>query len=103
MPHFRLTKKAIEDFKEIGRYTQREWGRAQRNLYLSKLDACFHMIAHEPGIGKPCDDIRPGYRKYHHGRHLVFYKQGISGSVDIVRILHDQMDVESHLQDDLCF
>ena len=86
----------LEDLKEIGLYTQKEWGRAQRDLYLSKLDACFHAIAHEPGIGKPCDDIRSGYRKYHHERHLIFYKQGPS-CIDIVRILHDRMDIESHL------
>lgn len=98
MLEIRLTNEAIKDFKEIGRYTQKEWGRSQRVLYLSKLDACFHIIANEPGIGKPCDDIRPGYRKYHYGRHLIFYKQS-SECIDIVRILHDQMDIESHFED----
>ncbi len=74
---FRLTQKAIEDLKDIGRYTQENWGREQRNLYLSRLDACFHTIAREPQIGKACDYIRPGYRKYHLGRHLIFYRQAL--------------------------
>ena len=37
----------------------------------------------EPFIEKPCDDIRPGHLKYHHGRHLILYKQASSGVVNI--------------------
>jgi len=98
MLSFRLTKKAIKDIKDIGRYTQENWGREQRNLYLSRLDDCFQLIAREPQIGKACDYIRPGYQKYHVGRHLIFYRQS-SAYVEIIRILHDRMDVESHLSD----
>ncbi len=98
MPSFRLTKKAIEDIKNIGRYTQKNWGRDQRNLYLSRLDDSFHLIAKEPQIGIVCDYIKPGYQKYHVGRHLIFYRQS-SPYVEIIRILYDRMDVESHLSD----
>ena len=38
MAGFRLFAKAVEDLKSIGRYTQQEWGRDQRNKYLSMLD-----------------------------------------------------------------
>ena len=34
MPEFAITPLAREDVKEIGRYTQRTWGVAQRDLYL---------------------------------------------------------------------
>ena len=98
MLSFRLTKKAIKDIKDIGRYTRENWGREQRNLYLSRLDDCFQLIAREPQIGKACDYIRSGYQKYHVGRHLIFYRQS-SAYVEIIRILHDRMDVESHLSD----
>jgi len=98
MLSFRLTEKAIMDIKDIGRYTQKKWGREQRNKYLSRLDDGFHLIANEPQIGKTCDYIRLGYRKYHVGRHLIFYKLS-SDYIEIIRILHDRMDVESHLSD----
>lgn len=42
-----------------------------------------------------CDDIRPGYCKYHVGRHLIFYCQFPEG-LEIVRILYDRMDVETY-------
>jgi plasmid stabilization system protein ParE len=41
--------------------------------------------------------IRKGYRVYHVGRHLIFYRQKSPG-IEIIRILHDRMDVETHLK-----
>jgi toxin ParE1/3/4 len=96
---FHLTELAKQDLRSIGRYTQLTWGREQRNLYLTKLDDCFHLLAQEPQRGKACDDIRSGYRKYHVGRHLIFYCQSAEG-LKIVRILHDRMDIEIHFDDD---
>lgn len=99
MPVFHLTVLAKQDLQSIGRYTEVIWGREQRNRYLAKLDACFQLLAQEPQRGKVCDDIRVGYRKYHVGRHLIFYREAETG-LQIIRVLHDQMDVESHLDDD---
>jgi toxin ParE1/3/4 len=98
MPSFRLTERAKADLRSIGRYTQVTWGREQRNNYLARLDACFHLLAHGPHRGRACDDIRPGDRKYHIGRHLIFYRESPEG-VEIIRILHDRMDIEAHLDD----
>lgn len=86
----------MDDLRSIARYTQGKWGREQRNMYLSMLDAAFDTIARRPEIGVACDYIRSGYRKYHVGRHLIFYCQNATHVV-IVRILHDCMDVPSHL------
>jgi toxin ParE1/3/4 len=63
--------------------------------YLTKIDTAFDLLAAEPQCGKLCDDIRSGYRKYRVGRHLIFYRQSSEG-IEIVRILHDQMDIEVH-------
>jgi toxin ParE1/3/4 len=64
MPGFQLTARAQADLRSIGRYTQATWGREQRNTYLARLDACFHLLAREPERGRACDAIRPGYQKY---------------------------------------
>ena len=99
MPRFRLTVQARADLRDIGRYTQQTWGRDQRNRYLARLDEAFHRLAREPHLGRACEEIRAGYRKYHVGRHLIFYRESVAG-VDIIRILHDRMDIEAHLDDD---
>jgi toxin ParE1/3/4 len=97
MPACRLTNKALEDLRSIARYTEENWGREQRNKYLSKLDASIQLIVHEPQLGRACDEIRKGYRKHHVGRHLIFYRQTTS-HIEIIRILHESMDVDRHLQ-----
>jgi toxin ParE1/3/4 len=98
MPTFRLTAKAIADLKSIGRYTEDTWGREQRDKYLIQLNDSFRMLAQEPHKGRSCDDIREGYRKYHVGRHLIFYRQTVK-DIEIIRILHDRMDMENHLSE----
>jgi toxin ParE1/3/4 len=98
MGSFRLTVLALKDLRSIGRYTQTTWGREQRNRYLTKLDESFHLLAANPQRGRVCDDIRAGYRKYHVGRHLIFYRI-VQDDIEIIRILHDSMDVESNLDD----
>ena len=60
-------------------------------------DESFHTLAEQPHLGNARDDIRKGYRVYHVGRHLIFYRQK-STAIEIVRILHDRMDVETHLR-----
>ena len=95
MPGFKITSKALDDLRSIGQYTSSRWGVAQRNRYLAMLDNSFQAISNEPLLGKPCDDIKPGYRKYYAGRHLIFYRTTQS-NVQIVRILHDSMDIERH-------
>ena len=98
MPGLRLTKQAQEDLRDIGRYTQRMWGREQRNRYLTQIDAALHLIARNPHIGRACDAIRPGYRKYPVGRHIIFYRV-TSDAIAIIRILHERMDVDTHLSE----
>jgi toxin ParE1/3/4 len=41
MARFSLTKRAMADLVDIGRYTQEHWGLDQRNKYLTMLDSCF--------------------------------------------------------------
>ncbi len=89
----------MSDVKDIGRHTHRLWGRDQRNLYLSMLDACFHRLAANPLIGKDCSDIRDGYRKQTAGSHVIFYRQLSEERIEIVRILHGRMDSETRLSE----
>lgn len=96
MATFRLTLKAREDLKSIARYAQKTWGVAQRYKYLTQRDKRFALLANAPALGRSCDAIRPGYRKYHEGRHLIFYVP-IPEGIKVVRVLHDSMGAERSL------
>lgn len=99
MPGFTLSNKARADFKDIARFTQSRWGREQRLRYLTMLDACFQQLAADPLIGQDSSDIRSGYRKIRAGSHVIFYHQKTNDKIEIVRILHGRMDMESRLTD----
>lgn len=97
MGKFTLTKRAIADLQEIGRYTQKHWGVDQRNAYLTMLDSCFQQLAENPGKGRDCGDIRNGYSKIPVGSHVVFYRRLQNEVIEIVRVLHGRMDVSAQL------
>ena len=97
MSSFDLTKSALADLKSIATYTQERWGVRQRNTYLKEIDRAFHALAKNPVMGRTCDEVREGYRKFPHGAHVIYYKQVASDVLLIVRILHATMDVDSHL------
>lgn len=93
MKPFQLTNKAKTDLRDIALFTSRRWGREQRNIYLKQFDDSFWLLAESPDIGKACDEIRGGYRKFPQGSHVIFYRQVGSQNIEIIRILHKSMDV----------
>ena len=95
MPTYKVSRKARDDLLEIGRFTQKEWGAIQRNRYLKQLDDCFKQISENPELGVAIDFIADGYRKFPQGSHLIFYKLNDEDTVEIIRVLHKSMDVES--------
>jgi toxin ParE1/3/4 len=97
MKPFALTHKAKVDLHSIAVFTTERWGVKQRNLYIKQLDEAFHMLARSPELGKSCDDILPGYRKFPQGSHIVFYKDGINSKIEVIRILHKSMDVDTQI------
>ena len=97
MPNFKLSRKAKADLKVIARYTEREWGRDQRNHYILQFDKSFHLLGKNPGLGQPSEEIRPGYRRYTLRSHVIFYRHSQGNVVEIIRILHQRMLPEEHL------
>lgn len=94
MPKFTLKEKAKSDLKDIARFTQKRWGREQRNKYLALLDNSFYRLAENPAIGKDCSEIKEGYLKFPTGSHVIYYRHPDNASLEIVRILHESIDVE---------
>lgn len=95
---YKVSELAKRDMVKIWQYTSSNWSLGQANHYLSGLLSAFGLIADDPAhVGQSYEHVRPGYRKYHYGRHMVFYKEVSDGAVLIVRVLHDKMDVDRHL------
>ena len=98
MQPYLLTTTARKDLIDIGRCTSERWGKRQRDKYLKQLDDAFKLLARQPEIGRDADDIRPGYKKFSQGSHIIFYRAGTESEIVVIRILHKSMDVDQHLQ-----
>jgi toxin ParE1/3/4 len=93
---YRLSKAAAQDIEDILRQSLAEFGLAQTEDYLQSLTQCLGLLGENPKMGNAVEDIRPGYRRFIHGSHLVFYKFNNPGIL-IVRILHKHMDATRHI------
>ena len=92
----RISILAQADLKNIGRYTAQQWGIEQRNHYLLQFDERFKILSANPKMGHWCDEIREGYRRFREGEHVIFYRL-TEKTLDIIRVLHKNMDIEKHL------
>jgi toxin ParE1/3/4 len=92
-----LSPAAQADLEQIWDYTHDRWGVDQAEEYLRELQRAIERAAANPRIGRDCDEIRPGYRKLAAGSHTLFYRVTAEGRIDVVRVLHQRMDVDRHL------
>jgi len=98
MPNFRITPRARDDLKRIGRYTIKIWGKKQRDVYLRDLDKRFAWLATNPQLGKHRPEVGEGYYSFLQGSHLVFYILR-DGGIDIIGLPHQNMDILAYFDD----
>lgn len=97
MSRYLLSPAAQADLEQIWDYTHDRWGIDQAEEYLRDLQHAIERAAANLRIGRAFDDIRPGYRKLASGSHTLFYRVTAEGVIDVVRVLHQRMDVDRHL------
>jgi toxin ParE1/3/4 len=98
MVKYKLTNEAIKDLDEIWAYTNEKWSVVQADRYYNLIINEIEYIASNPLLGKSMDHIKEGYRSSKVKSHLVFYRIGLDKTVEIVRILHQRMDVEHRMK-----
>lgn len=90
MPKVWISVEAEADVDRIAEYTTRTWGSRQTDIYLTKLEDGFDLLAHNPLIGRRCDELGPGLRRFSIEKHEVFYLEQADGIL-IIRVLHQRM------------
>lgn len=94
---YELSEKAKLDLTAIWEFTFRNWSKNQADRYIRLLFDEMNYLSMNPTIGRNKSDIRSGYRVSQMKSHLIFYKETGKSSIEIVRVLHQQMDVDTHL------
>ena len=94
---YRLSHEARRDLDDIWNYSRDHWGARRAASYLRDLRTAIDLIAERPDTGQALDEPDDAFRKRPVGSHTIFYRLE-AGSVEIVRILHQNMDASSRLQ-----
>jgi len=92
-----LTPKARRDLADIWRFTNGRWGEAQADAYVRQIAECCQRLSEGALVGADAASIRPGYWKFRVGSHVLFYRMPAVHRLELVRILHQRMDITAHL------
>ena len=95
---YRLTRIADEDLTNIWIHSRNNWGAAQADRYLSELETCFLELSNHPQMGRERPEIKHGYRSLPKNQHIIFYRQRPQGGIEIIRVLHQRMEVAPSLE-----
>jgi len=93
---YKISKRAVIDLDEIWDYTVAHWSVAQADRYYELIFDEIEYICKNIDSGKSVDHVRKGYRASKVKSHLIFYRIA-DGFVEVIRILHERMDIEKHL------
>ncbi len=95
-----FSNKAVEDLTNIWNHTVETWSEAQADKYYALLIATCRQIADSPRpLGREYSEILSGLFGCPAGKHIVFYRSGSEHTVEIVRILHERMDLRNRIND----
>ena len=104
----RLTAAAETDFQNILRWTSEHFGERQAHVYADTLTVALEALTEGPRIAgsRERNDIGEGCMVLHvarsgrKGRHFVLYRadsQTETPVIDVLRLLHDSMDLPRHV------
>lgn len=97
MSSYKLTTPAANDYIDILAYTLDKWGIEQYKKYQALLASTFQKIADNPVLDRNYAGTPQSVYGYHTGSHIVFYRRAAS-HVEIIRILHKNMDFKRHFK-----
>ncbi|MBX2887183.1 MAG: type II toxin-antitoxin system RelE/ParE family toxin [Ferruginibacter sp.] len=82
---------------KIWDYTFEKWSEKQADKYYKMLFENFQHIADDPDIGRNYDGIRDELFGIKANRHIIFYRRFNDKPIEIIRILHERMDLKTRL------
>ncbi len=97
--NYKISKLAEIDLENIWIYTCENWSEVQAIRYYNLIMDEIEYLAENPKSGKDYNDLRKGYFCTKVKSHFIFYKINLKElRIEIIRILHQQMDIELHLE-----
>jgi toxin ParE1/3/4 len=95
---FSISEKAVSDLEEIWLYTVKKWSVEQADRYYNLIFDEIDYICRNINTGNSMEHVRKGYRASKVKSHIIFFRI-LNDTVEIIRILHERMDIENRLND----
>ncbi|WP_298513965.1 type II toxin-antitoxin system RelE/ParE family toxin [uncultured Kordia sp.] len=92
-------QKAIDDLSDIWNYTVQEWSEKQADHYYKLIQFGCNKIAQNTAAGKKYENINDALFGLKSGKHIIFYQKISKDLIEIVRILHERMDLENRINE----
>ncbi len=100
MMMYKISNEAQNDLENIWLYTFENWSAEQADRYYNLMLDEIEYLAKNPETGKDHSYIRKDYLRSRVKSHFIFYKFNKEKNlIEIIRILHQQMDIENRLGD----
>ena len=77
----------------------KKWSIKQADNYYSMIKLACSGIGENPNIGKEYDGIKKNLLGLKSGKHIIFYEQISKDRIEIIRILHDRMDLKNRIKE----
>ncbi|MFN5224544.1 MAG: type II toxin-antitoxin system RelE/ParE family toxin [Bacteroidota bacterium] len=98
MAQFKLTNNAVKDLSDIWNYTCDAWSESQADKYYKFILNSCAAIAKKPQQGKVYEEIYPELKGKKASKHIIFYRIMEDKSIQIIRILHERMELKNKLK-----
>ncbi|MEP6677240.1 MAG: type II toxin-antitoxin system RelE/ParE family toxin [Ferruginibacter sp.] len=98
MSKYVLTNKAVKDLAIIWNYTFDTWPEKQADKYYNDILKHCESLSKNPDQGKKYSTLIQDLRGSKINKHIVFFRKTETNFIEIVRILHEQMDLKSNLE-----
>ena len=95
---YRISIKTLEDLEKIWLYTFKKWFADQADRYYSIIIDEIEFLTSHFNSGKSAEHIRDGYRTAKVKSHLIFYRMSEDQKLEVIRILHQNLDVDDRLK-----
>ena len=94
-----LRQKAIDDLNDIWDYTFDKWSSKQADKYYATIKLACNGIGENPNIGKEYNGINSNLLGLKSGKHIIFYQWVSDFRIEVVRILHERMDLKNRISE----
>ena len=96
MSGFRLLPQAENDLEAIWLHSANNWSVDQAHAYVDSLVELFQLLSDNPLMCRERNEFTPPVHIHHHAHHLIVFILSDNG-IDIVRVLHESMDIDTQL------